>query len=90
MTARNKLRNSAQYWRGRAKETVGKLIGNRRTQREGKLDEVKANLKDHGERVKNTFLGGRDQLGWSGGSRTSPSGAPSGGESFKNFRSRRS
>jgi len=90
MTARNKLSNRAQYWGGRAKETVGKITGNRRTQREGKLDQVKANLKDHRERLKDAFLGSRDQLGWSGGSRTSPPGAPSGGESFKNFRSRRS
>jgi uncharacterized protein YjbJ (UPF0337 family) len=90
MTARNKLSNRVQYWGGRAKETVGKITGNRRTQREGKLDQVKANLKDHRERVKDTFLGSPYQSGGFGGSRTSPPGAPSGGESFKNFLSRRS
>lgn len=90
MTARNKLRNRAQYSGGRAKETVGRITGNGRTQREGKLDQVKANFKDHRQRVKDTLVGSRDQSGWSGGSRTSPPGAASGGESFKNFRSRRS
>jgi uncharacterized protein YjbJ (UPF0337 family) len=55
MSARNKLNNRAQYWRGRAKETLGKVTGNRRTQREGKLDQVKANLKDHRERVRDAF-----------------------------------
>jgi uncharacterized protein YjbJ (UPF0337 family) len=59
MTARNKLSNRAQYWGGRAKETIGKLTGNRRTQREGKLDKVKANLKDHRERVTDTFRDSR-------------------------------
>jgi uncharacterized protein YjbJ (UPF0337 family) len=63
MTARNTLRNRVRYWGGRAKETVGMITGNRRTQREGKLDQVKANLKDHGERVKDTFLGSRNQSG---------------------------
>jgi uncharacterized protein YjbJ (UPF0337 family) len=55
MTDRNKLSHRAQYWGGKAKETVGKLTGNRRTQREGKLDQVKANLKDQRERVKDAF-----------------------------------
>jgi uncharacterized protein YjbJ (UPF0337 family) len=55
MTARNKLSNKARYWGGRAKETVGKVIGNRRTQYEGKLDQVKANLKDHRARVQDAF-----------------------------------
>jgi uncharacterized protein YjbJ (UPF0337 family) len=55
MTAKNKLNNKAQYWSGRAKETVGRVTGNRRTQYEGKLDQVKANLKDTGERARGTF-----------------------------------
>lgn len=55
MTARNKLSNKAQYWGGRAKETVGRITGNRRTESEGKRDQVKANLKDAGEKVKDAF-----------------------------------
>ncbi|WP_245848684.1 CsbD family protein [Mycobacterium palustre] len=37
------------------KETVGRLTGNRRTQREGVLDQVKANAKDQGERMRDAF-----------------------------------
>jgi uncharacterized protein YjbJ (UPF0337 family) len=55
MTAKNKLSNKARYWGGRAKETVGNVTGNRRTQYEGRLDQVKANLKDHRERVRDAF-----------------------------------
>jgi uncharacterized protein YjbJ (UPF0337 family) len=55
MTARKRLSNKAQYWGGRARETVGRITGNRRTQYEGKLDQVKANLKDHRERAKDAF-----------------------------------
>jgi uncharacterized protein YjbJ (UPF0337 family) len=42
-------------WSGRAKETVGRVTGNRRTRYEGKPDQVKANLKDTGERARGTF-----------------------------------
>jgi uncharacterized protein YjbJ (UPF0337 family) len=62
MSARNKLSNKAQYWGGKAKETVGRVTGNRRTEFEGKRDQVTANLKDAGEKVK-------DALGLSGSQR---------------------
>lgn len=55
MTAKNKLSNKARYWGGRAKEIIGKVTGNRRTQYEGKLDQFKANLKGHRERVQDAF-----------------------------------
>jgi uncharacterized protein YjbJ (UPF0337 family) len=55
MTAMDKLNNRAQYWSGRAKQAVGRLTGNRRTQREGVLDQVKANMKDHRDRMRDTF-----------------------------------
>ena len=45
MTAKNKLNNKARYWSGRAKETVGRVTGNRRTQYEGKVDQVKLDLR---------------------------------------------
>jgi uncharacterized protein YjbJ (UPF0337 family) len=61
MTARNKLSNKAQYWGGRAKETVGRVTGNRRTEYEGKRDQVKANLKDAGEKVKDALGLSRSQ-----------------------------
>lgn len=55
MTARNRMNNKVQYWAGRAKETVGRITGNRRTEFEGQRDQVKANLKDAGEKVKDAF-----------------------------------
>ncbi len=67
MTARNKLSNKAQYWGGRAKETVGRITGNRRTEYEGKRDQVTANLKDTGEKVKDAF---RKPTGFQGHRRT--------------------
>ncbi len=45
MNTTNKLSNKAQYWNGRAKETLGRATGNRRTRYEGKLDQVKAKVK---------------------------------------------
>ncbi|BDB45564.1 hypothetical protein Mkiyose1665_52370 [Mycobacterium kiyosense] len=53
--AGNRLSNTAQYWGGRAKETVGRLTGDRRTEYEGRLDQVKANVKDAGNRVAHSF-----------------------------------
>ncbi|QLL10511.1 CsbD family protein [Mycobacterium vicinigordonae] len=49
--AGNRFSNTAQYWGGRAKETIGRLTGNRRTEFEGRVDQVKANAKDAGNRV---------------------------------------
>ncbi len=55
MSARNKLSNKAQHWGGKAKELAGRITGNRRTEYEGKRDQVTANLKDAGEKVKDAF-----------------------------------
>lgn len=55
MATNNRLSNTAQYWGGRAKEALGRLSGNRRTQYEGKLDQAKANVKDTGLDVRNAF-----------------------------------
>ena len=55
MSIENKLRNKVQYWGGRTKETLGRITGNRRTQYKGQRDQVKANLKDAGEKVKDAF-----------------------------------
>jgi uncharacterized protein YjbJ (UPF0337 family) len=62
MTAKNKLNNKAQYWGGRAKETVGRVTGDRRTEYRGKRDQFTANLKDAGEKVKDALgLSGRQR-----------------------------
>jgi uncharacterized protein YjbJ (UPF0337 family) len=57
--ANNRLSNSVQYWGGRAKETVGRLTRNRRTEFEGVLDQAKANVKDTGLRFRDAFGGRR-------------------------------
>jgi uncharacterized protein YjbJ (UPF0337 family) len=51
----DKAKNKGQQLRGKAKEAVGKVTGDKRTQNEGKGDQVKSNLKDAGEKVKDAF-----------------------------------
>ena len=53
--ARNKARNTAQSTKGKAKEAAGKATGNRRLERKGKTDQVKASAKKTGEKVKDAF-----------------------------------
>jgi uncharacterized protein YjbJ (UPF0337 family) len=54
----NKLRNKAQQLRGRIKRNTGEITGDRRLQARGRADEVKGNLKQTGEKIKDAF-GGR-------------------------------
>jgi uncharacterized protein YjbJ (UPF0337 family) len=51
----DKAKNKGQQLRGKAKEAVGKVTGDKRTQNEGKGEQVKSNLKDAGEKVKDAF-----------------------------------
>jgi uncharacterized protein YjbJ (UPF0337 family) len=51
----DKAKNKGQQLRGKAKEAVGKVTGDKRTQNEGKGKQVKSNLKDAGEKVKDAF-----------------------------------
>ena len=53
----DKLRNKAQEFRGRIKRNTGEVTGDRRLQAEGSADEVKSNLKQAGEKVKDAFRG---------------------------------
>lgn len=53
----DKIRNTAEDLRGRAKEGVGKLTGNERLESEGRADQSKADLKQAGENVKDAFKG---------------------------------
>jgi uncharacterized protein YjbJ (UPF0337 family) len=54
----NKLRNKAQQLRGRIKRNTGEITGDRSLQARGRADEVKGNLKQTGEKIKDAF-GGR-------------------------------
>jgi uncharacterized protein YjbJ (UPF0337 family) len=51
----DKAKNKAQDIGGKAKEAVGKVTGDDSTRNEGKADQSKSNLKDAGEKVKDTF-----------------------------------
>ena len=52
MATSDKARNTAQQAKGKLKETVGKVSGNDKLRAEGKADQVKGNLKQAGEKLK--------------------------------------
>ena len=51
----DKIRNASTKLTGKAKEATGKAAGDNRLKNEGKGDQVKANLKQAGEKVKDAF-----------------------------------
>ncbi|MEE6165422.1 MULTISPECIES: CsbD family protein [Mycobacteriaceae] len=55
MSAIDKAKNKGQDLGGKAKEAVGKATGDTSTENEGKGDQVKSNLKDAGEKIKDAF-----------------------------------
>lgn len=55
MSALDKAKNKVEDLGGQAKEASGKVTGDKSTENEGKVDQVKANLKDAGEKVKDAF-----------------------------------
>lgn len=57
MSLSDKVRNKAQELRGRIKRNAGEVSGDRRLRSDGRADEVKGNLKQVGEKVKDVFRG---------------------------------
>ena len=55
MSAVDKAKNKVQDIGGQAKEATGRVNGDRSTENEGKADQVKAGLKDAGEKIKDAF-----------------------------------
>jgi uncharacterized protein YjbJ (UPF0337 family) len=55
MTNKNKVKNSAQIVKGKVKSTTGKATGNGQLEVEGEADQMKGNLKQAGEKVKDAF-----------------------------------
>lgn len=55
MTATDKAKNTVEQAKGKAKEAVGSATGDGSLEREGKTDQVKGNLKQAGENVKDAF-----------------------------------
>ncbi|KQX66159.1 CsbD family protein [Angustibacter sp. Root456] len=55
MGADDKLNNTGEDLKGKAKEAAGKLTDDERMEAEGKGDQSKADLKNAGEKVKDAF-----------------------------------
>ena len=51
----DKMRNAATKLTGKAKEATGKATGNNHLKNEGRGDQVKADLKQAAEKVKDAF-----------------------------------
>lgn len=48
----DKMRNAAEHAKGQAKEGAGSATGDSSLEREGKIDQLKADAKDLGEKAK--------------------------------------
>lgn len=55
MSGADKIRNAAEDATGKGKEAVGKATDNEKLEAEGNADQMKANLKQAGEKVKDAF-----------------------------------
>ena len=55
MSIGDKFHNKAQELRGRAKLKTGEATGDKRLQREGRADQVKGDLKQTGEKIKDAM-----------------------------------
>ena len=55
MATTDKAKNTAQQAKGKLKETVGKVSGNNKLRAEGKADQVKGDVKQAGEKLKDAF-----------------------------------
>ena len=55
MAIENKAHNKIDELGGKLKEVVGKFTGDESAENEGKFDQITANLKDAGEKVKDAF-----------------------------------
>lgn len=57
MSTSKKAKNSVDELAGRVKENLGEITGNDRLRNEGKVDQVKARVKQSGERLKDAVRG---------------------------------
>lgn len=55
MGKKDKARNLAQVAKGKVKESTGKSVGNERLEADGRIDQMKGNLKQAGEKVKDAL-----------------------------------
>jgi uncharacterized protein YjbJ (UPF0337 family) len=55
MSNKDKAKNLNQISKGKVKETVGKTTGDDQLEARGEADQMKGNLKQAGEKVKDAF-----------------------------------
>ena len=55
MSTTDKAKNAIEDVEGKAKEALGRVTGDRKTENEGRADQAKSDLKDAGEKVKDAF-----------------------------------
>jgi uncharacterized protein YjbJ (UPF0337 family) len=55
MTDKDKAKNLTQITKGKVKETVGRSTGDDNLEADGKADQMKGNMKQAGEKVKDAF-----------------------------------
>jgi uncharacterized protein YjbJ (UPF0337 family) len=55
MATKDKVKNSAQVTKGKIKESTGKITGNTKLKHDGKMDQMKGNVKQSGEKVKDAL-----------------------------------
>jgi uncharacterized protein YjbJ (UPF0337 family) len=55
VTKIDKAKNTGQITKGNAKEVAGKTAGDKNLEAEGKADQMKGNVKQAGEKVKDAF-----------------------------------
>jgi uncharacterized protein YjbJ (UPF0337 family) len=55
MGKKDKAKNKAQIAKGKLKETVGRMTGDQQLESEGDVDQMKGNVKQAGEKVKDAF-----------------------------------
>jgi uncharacterized protein YjbJ (UPF0337 family) len=55
MGKKDKAKNAAQKAKGKLKEVAGKAAGDQDLETEGDLDQMKGNVKQAGEKVKDAF-----------------------------------
>ncbi len=62
MGTRDKASNKAQDMKGKGKEAVGRIVGNKRLERKGKMDRSKSAVKNAGEDVKHAASHVKDAI----------------------------
>jgi uncharacterized protein YjbJ (UPF0337 family) len=55
MSTVDKIKNAVEDVEGKAKEALGRVSGDHKTEAEGKTDQAKSDLKGAGEKVKDAF-----------------------------------